>query len=356
MCAPRDAAPRHAAADLAAQGHRDVEAGAVPRELSAGIWCIPVPVPHGAVASTLVYAIETARGPVLIDAGCDDDSAWNALVSGLRDCGMDVRTTYGVLLTHAHSDHHGLSGRVRRSSGAWIAMHSLDAELLRSTGYMGSIWPRRVAGLLSFCGAPAADMEAAAGLRRAQLVPPDRLLADGDRADVPGRQVTTVWTPGHTPGHVCYRLDDVALLFSGDHVLPTISPRVGVAECAGAPDPLGDMISSLERVAEIEADEVLPGHEFTFGEHRDRCRALLTRHREHLRLVTQVLERGPATPWAIAEGLGRGRPWNTLEPSRRRFILLDVLARLEHLRATGSVSVDASDGVAVFSLMERVAG
>jgi glyoxylase-like metal-dependent hydrolase (beta-lactamase superfamily II) len=357
MCAPFDAALRSAPAPPVT-GDRGAAArhpatDTAPRLVTAGIWCIPVPVPHGFVGSTLVYAIETDRGPVLIDTGCDDDIAWNALVCGLLDCGMDPRSTYGVLLTHAHADHHGLTGRVQQLSGAWIGMHGLDARLLMSTDYMGPSWPARLARLLSYCGAPAADQAAVAAMRQRHLVPPDRLLDDGDQADVPGWHVTAVWTPGHTPGHLCYRLTDRDVLFCGDHVLPTISSRVGVAEYGGTPDALGDLLVSLERVAGIEASQAWPGHEFAFGDHRHRCRALLTRHGDHLRRLAQVLEHGPATAWAAAERLARERPWVTLEPSRRRLILLEVLARLEHLQAIGVVCVQVSDGVAVFSLNER---
>jgi glyoxylase-like metal-dependent hydrolase (beta-lactamase superfamily II) len=365
MCAPFDTAPRPTLPSLAGQirSHPARPRGAVadsgPRPVRPGIWCVPVPVPRGLVTSTLVYAIETEKGPVLIDAGSDDDASWNVLVSGLAACGLDVHSVYGIVLTHAHSDHHGLSGRVRECSGAWIAMHGLDARLLASTGYMGPDWPGRLANLLAYCGAPAADQAATSGMRRADLVPPDRVLADGDKVDVPGWQLTAIWTPGHTPGHLCYRIDESGLLFSGDHALPTISSRVGVAEYDGASDALGDMLVSLDRAAELDTSAVWPGHEFEFGagQYRGRCHELLTRQQEQLRQAARVLERGPATAWAVAEALGRQqRSFDALEPGRRRLIVLEVLARLQHLQATGATGLRVCDGMAIFSLTERPTG
>jgi glyoxylase-like metal-dependent hydrolase (beta-lactamase superfamily II) len=362
MCAPLDAAPGPTSAPPDASHHGGASEHATgrtgPLRVGDGLWCIPVPVPHGIAASTLVYAIETDRGPVLIDAGSDDDIAWNALTSGLNECGIDVTSTYGVLLTHAHSDHHGLTRRIRHCSGAWVAMHPLDARMLASTGYLGPDWPGYLARLLAYCGAPVQDQAAVTSIRRAQLVPPDRLIEDGDQLDVPGWGVTSVWTPGHTPGHLCYRLADRGLLFSGDHVLPTISSRVGVAEYGGAPDApdaLGELLVSLERVAELEASEAWPGHGFAMTDYRERCRALMTRHHDHLQHLIEVLGRGPTTVWAAAERLAERRPWDTLEPSRRRLIVLEVLARLAHLRAIGTVSVQVSDGVAVFALTQSPA-
>ena len=34
------------------------------------------------------------------------------------------------MVTHIHPDHYGLAGRIREASGAWIALHPADAELI----------------------------------------------------------------------------------------------------------------------------------------------------------------------------------------------------------------------------------
>ena len=41
------------------------------------------------------------------------------------------------------------------------------------------------------------------------------------------RVLEAVATPGHTKGHLVFHDLDAGLLFSGDHVLPTISPSIG---------------------------------------------------------------------------------------------------------------------------------
>ena len=55
---------------------------------------------------------------------------------------------------------------------------------------------------------------------------PDRLLEDGEHADFPGWRMRAVHTPGHTPGHLCFAEERTGLFFSGDHVLPRISPNI----------------------------------------------------------------------------------------------------------------------------------
>ena len=49
---------------------------------------------------------------------------------------MTLRDITGIVVTHIHPDHHGLSGWVREQSGAWIAMHAAEAETLPAR-----VWP-----------------------------------------------------------------------------------------------------------------------------------------------------------------------------------------------------------------------
>ncbi len=48
-------------------------------------------------------------------------------------------------------------------------------------------------------------------------------------------------TPGHTRGHVVFSDPASRLLFTGDHVLPTITPSIGF-EPVATDNPLGDFL------------------------------------------------------------------------------------------------------------------
>src|SRR5262245_64954983 len=91
--------------------------------VGAGLWSIPVPIPHNPMRYTLAYALESDDGFILVDAGWNDDTSWQALVTGLESAGASIGDIRGVLVTHFHADHLGLAGRVRDACGAWIAMH-----------------------------------------------------------------------------------------------------------------------------------------------------------------------------------------------------------------------------------------
>ncbi|TMA52614.1 MAG: MBL fold metallo-hydrolase, partial [Deltaproteobacteria bacterium] len=70
-------------------------------------------------------------------------------------------------------------------------------------------------------------------------VQPDHFLHDGDTIHIGNRELVVVWTPGHTPGHCCFYFPADKVLIVGDHLLPKITPHVGVY-FTGPDNPLQD--------------------------------------------------------------------------------------------------------------------
>lgn len=120
-----------------------------------GVRSLRVPIPDNPLGHTLVYVVDTDRGPVLIDTGWDDPTSWDALTAGLTACGTAVTELHGVVITHHHPDHHGLSAKVREASGAWVAMHAADASIVRRTRETrAERWYTYMADKLAAAGAP----------------------------------------------------------------------------------------------------------------------------------------------------------------------------------------------------------
>ncbi|MER7790979.1 MBL fold metallo-hydrolase [Streptomyces sp. NPDC097640] len=336
-----------------------------------GVWSIPVPIPDNPLGHTLVHLLDTDRGPVLIDTGWDDPTAWDTLTAGLAACGTSVSAIHGVLITHHHPDHHGLSARVREASGAWIAMHAADAEVVRRTREAEPTrWLGYLAVKLAAAGAPEEHLaplraarasggrDALPGTRAAQ---PDRHITPGELLDLPGRRLRAVWTPGHTPGHVCLHLEEThpaagegmpghGRLFSGDHLLPEISPHIGLYEDpddATVTDPLGDYLDSLERVAALDPAEVLPAHQHAFTDAPGRVRALLRHHEERLAGLRALLLGAPLTPWQLAEAMEWNRPWADIPYGSRNIAVSEAEAHLRRLvKQGGAEPVPGTDPVA----------
>lgn len=322
-----------------------------PQALGGGVWSIPVPIPNSPLASTLVYALESARGPVLVDAGWEHEDAWSALVEGLRAFGMDVADVYGVVVTHHHPDHAGLAGRVREASGAWIAMHREDAavvRLFRDVVRRGAHRSWRP-DALRLAGADDRDLAAPRrrGARVAPPAEPDRELADGDLVDLPGRRLRAIWTPGHSPGHICLHLEDGDRVFTGDHVLPRITPHIGLYpyDLPDA-DPLGDFLTSLGRIAGLPAAreaEALPAHQHRFTGLAARAREIVRHHEDRLAEVAALLGAEPATLWQVAAGMRWRSPWEAMTLPDREMAAGEAAAHLRTLERRGVARRDGPD-------------
>ena len=316
-------------------------------EVTTGLWSIPVTIPNNPLGHTLVYLFETTQGPVLIDAGWDDDVSWDALQHGFEAMGGSVADCYGVLVTHAHRDHHGLSGRIREASGAWIALHEKDAAMVPKISGAAMTQDKTVAdyrdefaALLLDAGATEAELispeRAARGggssAPQQPLVQPDRFLTDGELVDVPGWLVEAVWTPGHSPGHTCFRVPDRGLLLAGDHVLPTITPHIAISRSDRKGDPLGDYLDSLRKVDRDDITDVLPAHEHRFDHLHARVDEILAHHYQHLVAIEQMLAAGPLSLWTIASQMVWNRPWSELTLWMKRAAVNETAAHLRYLQ------------------------
>ncbi|GHC94449.1 MBL fold metallo-hydrolase [Nocardiopsis terrae] len=313
-------------------------------DLGEGLWSIPVPVPGNPIGFTYVYAISAPGGPVLVDTGWHHDDSWEALVSGLKQTGHSIDQVQGAVLTHFHADHAGLTGRLREASDAWVAMHPSDAEVLRRLGERTD--DERSASVIEQmvrAGFPEEDVETFRSSPAVFPSPalPDLALGDGERADVPGLDLRAVWTPGHTPGHLCLHLAERDLLFTGDHVLPRITPHVGQFPLDSADgDPLGDFLAAQARIGRMPgADRLLclPSHERRFTGLPARTGEIVDHHEERLESMARLLTRGATTLWELTSSLEWRRPWTEMRIMARHMAASETAAHLRLLEERGLV-------------------
>jgi glyoxylase-like metal-dependent hydrolase (beta-lactamase superfamily II) len=167
---------------------------------------------------------------------------------------------------------------------------------------------------------------------------PDRLLRGGETIATAHGLLEVVWTPGHSPGHVCLYDRERRVLISGDHILEHISPNIGWQP---EHDALGEFLSSLDRIAALDVDLVLPSHGAPFRGHREWVRNTQQHHAERCAKIVTLVDNGAATADLIA-----GQLWNRhLSPFHYRFAIFEVLAHLEYLERRGTLRADRSGDV-----------
>lgn len=311
-----------------------------------GLWSIPVPIPVNPLRYVLVYALELRDGVAIVDAGWDTDEAYAALTAGLRTAGYEPTDVKAILVTHIHPDHYGLAGRMREVSGAWIGLHPADAELLHERyddDAIDTLLAQQEAQLRR-CGVPPLSAEelarASMSIRKyVSFGKPDVLIEDRERLKLPGwEDLTALWTPGHSPGHLCFVSEERRLLLSGDHLLPRITPIITVHP-QSAPNPLADYLDSLATVRGLDVDEVLPAHEYRFLEAARRVDQVVAHHRERLaEIEAAVAAAGGVSCWDLTTRLSWSRPWEEIPTFMQRAATNETLAHLIWLEAHGRVA------------------
>ncbi|MGH9083405.1 MAG: MBL fold metallo-hydrolase [Acidimicrobiales bacterium] len=307
-----------------------------------GLWSVPVPIPINPLRYVLVYVLELGDGVALVDAGWNTDEAWQALIDGLAVAGGTVADVRAVVVTHIHPDHYGLAGRVREASGAWVGLHPADAELLQSRYVDTDDLVASMDKLLAVSGVPEDRRPTLAGASMqirslVSMAKPDRLLGDGEILDLPGWDLRVIWTPGHSPGHVCLYSDRRKLLMSGDHVLPHITPNISF-HSQQETNPLGDYLDSLTRLHDLDPDEVLPGHEYRFTDLGSRLTEIEEHHAARLGAIEDTLAKRPGTSaWDLTLALPWSRPWDEIPVFMQRAANGETLAHLVLLERRGRV-------------------
>jgi glyoxylase-like metal-dependent hydrolase (beta-lactamase superfamily II) len=318
-------------------------------EVRPGVWSMPVPIPANPLRYTLSYAFIGDDGVVIVDPGWDTAEGRAAVTVGLASAGAVLRDVSGVVVTHIHPDHHGLSGWLQDVAGAWVAMHPAEARTLPARIWHAASTPDDPSWLLAN-GVPEAELgslrvEPARMADLLNMAEPDRFLEDGDRLPIAGRDVRAVWTPGHTPGHLCLHDADAGILLTGDHLLPRITPNIG-AHHGNVTDPLTAYLDSLDKLSGYGADEALPAHEYRFRDVPTRAAELKAHHHERTAEIMAVVDRLAApTAWAIAAELTWSRGWDALHGVMRRMALAETVAHLHYLAT--QQALDTEDGIPV---------
>lgn len=304
----------------------------------AGIHLVRIPIP-APLRYVNAYLLAGADGWTIVDTGfhtADAERTWDQAFAAL---GIGPGDVAAIIVTHFHPDHYGAAGWLQERTGAPVVM--LDREIATVARVWQPACPEELAAFARRHGAPADAVEQIAGRSRrtqSEVQPPPRLtpVAEGERLRLGGRTFDVLWTPGHSPGLMVLVDRERRIALVNDMVLARISPNVSAGPHQG-PDPLGEFLASLRRVAELPVDLALTGHGAPVRDLRGRCRELLRHHEERLgrALAAVSARRGGATAWEVARDLFGG-VMDT--PANLGFALGEAAAHLDHLVAAGRLN------------------
>jgi hydroxyacylglutathione hydrolase len=152
------------------------------------------------------------------------------LLGAFEELGLDLQA---ILLTHTHFDHVGAVAPVAKATGAPVYCPKLEVPVLQD--------------IMSFVPWP--------GFGPFESWDPEETVEGGEQLSLAGFDIDVIFTPGHSPGHVTYAVEDA--LFSGDVLF---EGSVGRVDLPGGDGPT--LLRSIESLLDRYPDEqrVFPGH------------------------------------------------------------------------------------------------
>ena len=296
----------------------------------------------------------------MVDTGWNVPQAFDTVEGGLRSLGLGFRDISHILITHVHPDHYGLAGRLKELSGAKLILHQLEKYFIESRYMRVDALVEEMGWWMAINGVPE---QKGPGLERASLpminlvtpVMPDVVLRGGETFSFKPFEFEVLWTPGHSPGHVCLYERKRRLLFSGDHILPIITPNVSL-HVQSRGNPLLDYVESLRAVRDLEVEMVFPAHEHLFQGLAKRVDEILHHHEGRKAAILAVLGGSWKTAYEVSSVIpwmeGKMK-WEELNILDRRIAVTETLAHLELLRGEGTVSKLQEDGVVHYKVQVR---
>ncbi len=305
-------------------------------DLGDGIAQIRLPMTGNPLRYINGYVLDDAGGLTLVDCGWKADDVLAALIAGLHVLGHELSDVRRVLITHHHFDHYGLAATLRRAGVPQLLMHKLDWERAQSFASSRIESDRAADAWLARNGYAPDELDDEGFAGRWEVIEPTRLIADGERI---GR-LEAVWTPGHSPGHLCFVDTRSDRMLTGDHVLDPITPHVGMWRGSEG-DPLGDYLVSLNKVRERGAGGALPAHGEPFPDLARRVDELIAHTGVRDGQILAALDTGAATAGEIAVRLPwtrRNRAFADLGEWHQQFAVAETIAHLQHLLVCGRVA------------------
>lgn len=268
------------------------------QQLSAHLFKLRLPVdtlpPYD---HTNAYLIADAGVGLLVDPGAADEAALAILADGLKRA--SVRLLKGIALTHTHPDHTGGVQGVRQ----WRAAEGDQLPLyvhVEEAGRLPLEW-------------------------QPVVLQGQRTLMVGDVA------VRCLHTPGHSPGHLTFLLDNAGqerpeAAIVGDLAVADGSVWVG--------HPEGDVahyLASLDQVAQLAPRVVAPAHGGAILKVQKRLQELAQHRLEREAQILQLLEAGPATTAALTAAIYAGQSPQMLEYAQQS-VLAQLLKLMNEMR------------------------
>ena len=135
--------------------------------------------------------------------------------------------------------------------------------------------------------------------------------------------------------------------------MPGITPSVGLQTDSGV-DPLGNFLNSLRAVRNLDVELVLPGHEQTFTNLRERVDQIIAHHAHRDAEIMSAFDGEAKTAYEVSQvitwmpSLG-GKKFEELSHWDKRMAVMETLAHLKVMKDNGKVATSSKDDTVYYN-------
>ncbi|MDL2219341.1 MBL fold metallo-hydrolase [Ruminococcaceae bacterium OttesenSCG-928-O06] len=299
------------------------------------IWSIDIPLPDNPLKNLNCYVVKSRGECLVIDTGFRRPECAAALNEGLEELGL-TRADTSLFLTHLHADHTGQAAEFS-AAGCTVYIGEKDGQYLTAMKDANVRMARFIEE-----GFPPEEMEMQfsrnpAIIYAAQYDFPMTLLRDKDIITVGDVELQCVFTPGHTPGHMCLYIPKNEIMFLGDHVLFDITPNI--TTWPNVENSLKDYRNSLDAIAKYPIRLALPAHRGNDMDVYQRIADIQAHHDMRLQNSLDIIAESPGmSAYEIASRMTwsmRGKTWPEFPVFQKFFAVGETIAHLDYLLAEG---------------------
>lgn len=311
-----------------------------------GVHHIPLELPWSTPGNVNVYLLEENDGYVMIDCGVDGSEYLKLLEMHLNQLGITFNDIKLLVGTHMHIDHIGLSQRLREFDIPF-ALYKNSIDYLDEY----NDWSIRFKDLIRMAKneyTPVSfidDLKSiSTPLYAGRLEKPDILLSEG-RVKSIKRNLNVVFTPGHDYSEISLYDEKTKIVFSGDHILPRITPFIPVQNENS--NLLKEFLDSLDKVDHLDHEIIAPGHGNIISNPHKRIEQMKLHHQRRSERILGFLKNEDLTGWEITNKLFP----RDLDSLNLRLAFQETLAHLHLLKSQRRVEKNNKNGVNKWALI-----
>lgn len=302
---------------------------------------MPIPYDFGEVNC---YLIKGENGFTIVDTGAwtqETKEIWKKILSEYR--------AEKILITHSHPDHIGLAGWLQQKYDipVWLSKKGHDEISYIRSQYVNETYTSPMKDIIRLHGGPVVpegEAEDNYYIYESYHFEPNEIFEENNKIQLGNYNYEAIWTPGHSPDHICYYNKENEILIVGDHILSSMNPVIIAKNIDD--NPLKDYLNTFDKLIDYKVKHVLTGHGEQIQDLKARIKNLKAHYQKRWKQILAAVQDDHLNAFEITKKVyGQDIPI-----IRLMTYFMQTITNLNYLESEGFVKKEKMNGVFVYSV------